>query len=100
MLEQIIAYFARRHILTNLIVLSVFLGGALAWQNTKKEELPDVTFNFVRISVSCPGAPAEDVEYFVVEPIEEKVRGLDGVHRVTSNCSVGQDIRFLLSRKS
>jgi len=76
--------------LTNLIMLAVFIGGIFAWQNTKKEELPDITFDRVRISVNYPGAPAEDVEYFVTKQIEENTKGLDGVYRITSTSSVGQ----------
>ncbi|MDP8266391.1 MAG: efflux RND transporter permease subunit [Candidatus Aceula meridiana] len=90
MLEKFISYFTKRHLLANLIFISVFIGGIFAWNNTSKEELPDITFDRVRISVSYPGAPAEDVEYFVTKPIEEVVRGLDGVYRVTSTTSVGQ----------
>ncbi|MFC1521358.1 efflux RND transporter permease subunit [Elusimicrobiota bacterium] len=90
MWENIIAYFAKRHLLTNLIYVCVLIGGIFAWQNTNKEEMPSVTFNRVRVSVSYPGAPAEDVEYFVAQPIEEKLRGLDGIYRVTSTCNVGQ----------
>lgn len=70
-------------------MLGVFLGGILAWQNTSKEELPDITFDTVRVSVQYPGAPAADVEYFVTEPVEESLRGLDGVYRITSTSSVG-----------
>lgn len=89
MWERLIAYFAERHLVTNFIMAGVLVGGVFAWQNTNKEELPDVTFDFVRISVSYPGAPAEDVEYFVTEPIEREIRGLDGVHRITSSSGDG-----------
>ena len=90
MFEKIITFFARRHLLTNFIVLAVFLAGIFSWQHTRKEEWPDITFDTVRISARYPGASAEDVEYFVTRPIEEEVRGLDGVYRVTSTSSVGQ----------
>jgi len=90
MLERLISYFAKRHLLTNLIFLSIFIGGIFAWNNTSREELPDITFDRVMVSVSYPGAPAGDVEYFVTKPIEEALRGLDGVHQVTSTTSVGQ----------
>ncbi|MFC1510619.1 efflux RND transporter permease subunit [Candidatus Omnitrophota bacterium] len=90
MLEKIIAYFTKRHLLANLIFIAVFVGGIFAWNNTSKEELPDITFDRVGVSVRYPGAPAEDVEYFVTKPIEEAVRGLDGVYKVTSTTSVGQ----------
>ena len=90
MLEKIIAYFAQRHILTNLVFIAILVGGVFAWNNTSKEELPDITFDRVSVSVRYQGAPAEDVEYFVTKPIEEAVRGLDGVYKVTSTTSVGQ----------
>ncbi|MFH2203490.1 MAG: efflux RND transporter permease subunit [Elusimicrobiota bacterium] len=89
-LEHFIAYFAKRHLLTNLLFLLVLIGGAFAWRQTKKEEMPAVTFDRVSISVSYPGAPAEDVEYYVTKPIEEKVRSLDGVYRLSGTSSVGQ----------
>ncbi|MEW6535600.1 MAG: efflux RND transporter permease subunit [Candidatus Auribacterota bacterium] len=88
MLHAIIQYFATRHFLTNFLVLIVFVGGIFSWNNTSKEEMPDITFNTVRINVRYPGAPAEDVEYFVTEPIEEQIRGLDGIYRITSTSSV------------
>jgi multidrug efflux pump subunit AcrB len=40
MLKSLITYFARRHLLVNLIALIVFLGGAISWQSTSKEEMP------------------------------------------------------------
>ncbi|MCH7477081.1 MAG: efflux RND transporter permease subunit, partial [SAR324 cluster bacterium] len=90
MLEEIIAYFAKRHILTNLIMVVVLGGGVVAWNATSKEEMPDITFDRVRISVIYPGAPAGDVEYFVARPIEAELQGLDGVYRITSTCNVGR----------
>ncbi|MCD6311367.1 MAG: efflux RND transporter permease subunit, partial [Elusimicrobia bacterium] len=89
LLEKIIAYFVKRHLLTNLIFGVVFIGGIFAWNNTSKEEMPNVTFDFVRIRARYPGATAEEVEHFVTKPIEEQVRGLDGVYRVTSTSSDG-----------
>ncbi|MDX9703509.1 MAG: efflux RND transporter permease subunit [Candidatus Auribacterota bacterium] len=88
MWREIINYFATRHFLTNFLVIMVFVGGIFAWNNTSKEEMPDITFNTVRINVRYPGAPAEDVEYFVTKPLEEKLRGLDGIYRITSTSSV------------
>lgn len=89
MLEKLLSYFAEKHLLTNFIFAAVFVGGIFAWQKTAKEEMPAITFDTVRISVRYPGASAEDVEYFVTKPIEEEVRGLDGVYQIKSTSSVG-----------
>jgi multidrug efflux pump subunit AcrB len=89
MKEKIIRFFLTRHLLTNLIFIIVFAGGFIAWNQIPKEELPDITFDQVRISVNYPGASAEDVEYYVTRPIEEEIQSLDGVYRVTSSTGVG-----------
>ncbi|MFP4473446.1 MAG: efflux RND transporter permease subunit [Candidatus Omnitrophota bacterium] len=89
MLTRIISYFVDRHLLTNLIFLAVLAGGIFSWQEIKKEEMPDVTFDRVHISASYPGATAEEVEHFVTREIEEAVEGLDGVYRITSTASQG-----------
>jgi multidrug efflux pump subunit AcrB len=89
MIEKCIEYFVKRHLLTNLIVLAVFVGGVFTWGQIKKEQMPDVTFDRVRISAVYPGATAEEVEHFVTRPIEEEVRGIDGIYRIVSTSSQG-----------
>jgi len=89
MLEKIIAYFARRHLLTNLILITVFIGGIFAWNNTSKEELPDIEFDHAHVTARYPGATAEEVEHFVTKPLEDQIKGIDGVYRITSTSSDG-----------
>lgn len=89
-LEKAILFFSKRHLLTNLLLVIVLIGGVFAWHVTNKEEMPAVTFDTVHVSVTYPGAPAADVEYFVARPLEEMLRGLDGVYRLQTTCSVGQ----------
>ncbi len=97
MRERIIRFFLKKHLLTNLFFITIFIGGILSWQQMRKEELPDITFDRVRISVQYPGASAEEVEYYVTRHIEEAVRSIDGVYSVTSstgeaNCNVTAEI--------
>lgn len=89
MLEKIISYFVNRHLLTNLTVVVVFIGGIFAWNNTGKEELPDIEFDRAHVTARYPGATAEEVEHFVTRPLEDEVKGIDGVYRVTSTSSDG-----------
>jgi multidrug efflux pump subunit AcrB len=88
-LEKFIAFFVKRHLLTNLIFVIVFIGGIFAWQNTSKEQMPDIQSDHARVLTTYPGATAEEVEHFLTKPIEDKVKGLDGVYRVTSTSSDG-----------
>ena len=89
MKDRVINFFLERHLLANLIFILVFVGGIFAWIQIPKEELPDITFDRVRITVNYPGASAEEVEYYVTRRIEEELRGLDGIYRITSSTGVG-----------
>ncbi|NOZ11967.1 MAG: efflux RND transporter permease subunit [Gammaproteobacteria bacterium] len=87
MLERFISYFVKHHLVTNLLFVAILVGGAMVWPSLKKEELPDVTFDRILISVNYPGATAEEVEYFVTKEIEEQIKGLDGIYRISSTAS-------------
>ncbi|MFH1621966.1 MAG: efflux RND transporter permease subunit [Candidatus Omnitrophota bacterium] len=89
MLEKIIAYFAKRHLLTNLIFITILIGGIFAWNNTSKEEMPDIEFDNAHVTARYPGATAEEVEHFVTKPLEDQIKGIDGVYRITSTTSDG-----------
>ncbi len=92
MLERIISYFTKRHLLTNFIAVGVFIAGIYFWTITPKEELPEMQFNFVRITTVYPGASPEDVEHFITRPIEDELQGIDGIYRVVSTSSVSSSL--------
>ena len=89
-MNALIRFFCKKHLLVNLITLIVLIGGVFAWQLTSKEELPDITFNTIRISTTYSGASAEDVEFYVTKPLEEVIQGIDGIYRLTSTSSSGR----------
>ncbi len=89
MLNKFIDFFVQRHLLTNMFFIAVFVVGIFSWSNLKREEMPDVTFDWLRIYASYPGATAEEVEHFVTRELEDAVRGIDGVYRFHSTASQG-----------
>lgn len=89
MIARFIEFFVNRHLLTNMIFISVILGGLFSWQEIKKEERPDVTYDKIRISATYPGATAEEVEHFVTRELEEELKTVDGVYRMYSSVSRG-----------
>lgn len=89
MIARFIGFFVNRHLLTNMIFVAVILGGLFAWQEIKKEERPDITYDKVRVSASYPGATAEEVEHFVTRELEKELKAVDGVYRLFSSVSRG-----------
>lgn len=84
-----VAYMARNPVTANLIMLVLLIGGIISGLRIKKEVFPDFTIDVVTVSVAYAGASPEEVERGIVLAIEENVRGLDGVKKVTSKASEG-----------
>jgi len=92
MLDRVIGFFVHRHLLTNMVYALVLVAGVIAWSNLKKEELPDITFDTVRVSVNYPGASAEEVEYHITEPLEEALGAVEGIYRISSSTAAGSSV--------
>ena len=79
-----IAWMARNSVAANLVMVFLIVGGLGMAFFIKKEVLPDSTLSVVNIEVSYPGASPAEVEKGILLPVEEAVRGLEGVKEVTS----------------
>ena len=84
-----IAWMARNHVAANLFMAFLIAGGLFIGSGIKQEVFPEVELDRVTIVVPYPGASPSEVEKGIVLPIEEAVRGLDGVKRVTAIAQEG-----------
>lgn len=91
-MKNIIRFFARRQLVGNVIVFGIMLAAVILWPKIGKEQMPDLTINWLRITIAYPGASAEDVELSITKPIEEKLKGVTGLDETTSISSSGQSI--------
>jgi multidrug efflux pump subunit AcrB len=84
-----LAWFAKNPVAANLLALFVILGGLLVGRTVQQEVFPDFKLDVVAIRVPYPGASPAEVEAGIVVAVEEAVRGLEGVDRVSSVASEG-----------
>jgi multidrug efflux pump subunit AcrB len=84
-----IAWMARNTVAANLLMIVIIVAGALGSTRVKQEVFPEFELDIVTASVAYPGASPEEVEQGIVLAIEEQVRGLDGVKRVSSTATEG-----------
>ncbi|NOU23263.1 MAG: efflux RND transporter permease subunit [Methyloglobulus sp.] len=78
------------HVLATLAYLLVFILGVLAYPQLPREKAPEANFNIVDMSVTLPGASAQDVERLVVDPIERMLRAkIKDIDHVSSNAQSG-----------
>ncbi|MHA7943817.1 efflux RND transporter permease subunit [Formosa sp. 3Alg 14/1] len=87
--EGAIAYMARNSIATNLLMLLLLVGGLFTMYNIQKEVFPEFQLDFVEVSVAYPGASPAEVEQGVLQPVEEAVRGVQGIKEIVSEAGEG-----------
>ncbi|NNJ76850.1 MAG: efflux RND transporter permease subunit, partial [Anderseniella sp.] len=74
-----------RAVLSLMVVM--LLAGVWSFVEIPKEADPDIQIPVVYISIPLPGISPEDSERLLVKPVEEKLRGLDGVKEMTGIAS-------------
>lgn len=84
-----IAWMANNSVAANIVLFVFMVGGIIKLTSMKQEIFPEFQLDFVTITVPFLGASPDEVETGVVMPIEETVRGVDGVKKVTSNAREG-----------
>ncbi|WP_144804842.1 efflux RND transporter permease subunit [Maribacter sp. MAR_2009_72] len=87
--EGIIAYMAKNSIATNLLMLLLLIGGLFTMYTIQKEVFPEFQLDFVEVSVAYPGASPAEVEQGVLQPVEEAVRGVQGIKEIVSEANEG-----------
>lgn len=83
-MEAIFRFFASRHTLAMVITLMIIILGIGTFFTIQKDVFPVVEFGELIITTRFPGAAPEDVELNVTNPIEEEIREVSGIDRVTS----------------
>ena len=85
----VIAWMARNSVAANLLMMVIIVGGLLAVMQVKQEVFPEFDRDLINVTVPYPGASPSEVEQGIVLAVEEAVRGIDGVKRITSVAAEG-----------
>jgi multidrug efflux pump subunit AcrB len=84
-----IAYMARNSIAANLLMILLIGGGVWSMYSIQKEVFPQFQLDIVEVSVVYPGAAPAEVEQGILLPVEEAVRGVQGIKEITSTAEEG-----------
>ncbi len=90
-MTEIILWFLRNRVAANLLMVSLLAAGVAAIQNLTVRTFPEIAVETVSVSVVYPGATPLEVAEAILTPIEEQLRGLEGVRELVSTAeqSVG-----------
>ncbi len=83
-MEFLIRFFASRHKLAWMGTLTVIGLGIATLTNINRSQYPTVDLDQMVITTRYPGASSEDVELNVTNKIEDELKGVTGLKRVTS----------------
>ena len=77
--------FAVKNPVTVLVLaIILIIAGSMSFKSMPLESFPEVKIPLIFVSVVYPGASPEDMEKLVTDKIEDKLEGLDGMKKVTS----------------
>ncbi|GGZ72632.1 efflux RND transporter permease subunit [Algibacter mikhailovii] len=83
-MRKLIAYFIKYHVAVNVFLLAFLAFGVIGVRSLKSSFFPLVDTVIITINITYPGASPQEVEEGIVLKIEDNLKGLEGVDRVTS----------------
>ncbi len=87
-----IAWMAQNPVAANLLMVGIVAAGIVSAIGITKEVFPEIEPDEVRIQVPYPGASPEEVERGIILAVEEAVREVEHVKRITSTASEGSAV--------
>ncbi len=89
-MKPVIHWAVRNSPSMNTLMLAVIVGGVLAMFELRRERFPESRAEVVRITVPYPGASPEQVEKGICLRIEEAIRAVNNIRKITSVAHEGR----------
>jgi len=83
-MRRFINYFIRYEILVNLAIVVITIFGIFALKSLTSSFFPEQDVKFIIVEAVFPGASPEEVEEGVTLKVEDNLKGITGIDRVTS----------------
>jgi len=83
-MKAVFRFFTERHLLANAMTVMIMLLGSASLLTINREEFPNASPGYLRISTSYSGASPEDVELNITNPLEDALKGVTGIKHITS----------------
>jgi len=83
-MESLIRWWVRNPVAANLLMLIIITAGWLGLRDIEKEAFPAVQPDIVQVELIWPGASPKEVEQQVIQRVEEALKNVSNVYRITS----------------
>ncbi|MCP5381423.1 MAG: efflux RND transporter permease subunit [Kordiimonadaceae bacterium] len=88
-MKNIIAWFADNHVAANLLMVLIIIGGMVSLPLLRTEVFPIVAPNEISVTVSYLGAGPNEVEDNITIPVEEALKGVPNIKKMSSRSGRG-----------
>ncbi|NDV90099.1 AcrB/AcrD/AcrF family protein [Alteromonas sp. 345S023] len=85
----LIAWFARNSVAANLLMWLLIVGGIFGAFSIQKQVFPNFEIDVVNVRVPYLGAAPQEVEEGVIVKVEESIKDLEGIKKITSTAVEG-----------
>ncbi|WP_031432969.1 efflux RND transporter permease subunit [Methylomarinum vadi] len=86
---DLLGFFAHHKVAANLLMILMIGAGLFALQQLTIRYFPRFDLDLIRISVVWSGASAEDVETGITIPLEQNLKSIDNLRKITSTSAQG-----------
>lgn len=83
-MKKVITYFIKYEVVVNVVIIAFVLFGILGVIQLKSSFFPLQDPEIINIDIAYPGAAPQEIEEGIVLKIEDNLKGLIGIDRVTS----------------
>lgn len=83
-MRSIISYFVKYPVAGNVLLLSILIFGAVGFSSLRTDFFPNTPSRTININLTYPGASPEEMEEGVILKIEDNLKGISGIERITS----------------
>lgn len=87
--KGIIAFMARNGVAANLLLIFMLVAGYFSFNTIVQEVFPENSLDTISVTVVYPGATPEEVEESIVQKVEEAVKSVENVKKITATAAEG-----------
>lgn len=88
-MNSAIRWMTHNHVAANLLMLVFVVGGIILGPKVKQEVFPEISLDWITVTVPYPGAGPEEVEEGIILKIEENLTGVDGIKQIKATAAEG-----------
>ena len=87
--NDLVSWFAHNHVAANLLMIFIIVIGLVSLSTIQRELQPDLNIEAIQVTMAYPGAAPEEVEQGVTSKIEEAIKDITGIEKISSNSHEG-----------